>query len=135
MPTTMKKATIVGISVALNIFNKKGELKMKNLIKIFISIILVTYVTGCYFDYFKERRSQLSLLELELEETRWELEECEDKISDIKDCIDDLETAISDLRSEVDDFYYEDWRYNVPDVEEATSNVESAFRDLQSTAN
>ncbi len=78
--------------------------------------------------------NRIKELENELSSRQSELEEAENKIADIQQHIGDLESAVSSLRSEVDDFSYENWKYNIPDVEDATSNVESELESLKSVA-
>lgn len=90
-------------------------------------IILFFAITSCNQDKIAELENQLSQAKSELEEAR-------NKISEIQSYVNNMESAVSELRSEVDDFSYENWQYNVPDVDGATRNVESTLDDLKSVA-
>ena len=46
----------------------------------------------------------------------------------------ELESVFNNLQSEVDDFYYEDWSYNVPDVESAAEDVKTTLDGLKYNA-
>ena len=101
-----------------------------------IAVILVlSFLTSCNQDKINELEQQLVETQNKLEETESMLEEAESKISDINDSIKEMESAVNDLRSEVNDFEDENWSYNVPDVENASSGVEMALENLKSTAN
>lgn len=79
-----------------------------------------------------KQRNTIEDLTFHLSNTRGQLEESENKIFVIQSNIGNLESSISELRSEVENFDYENWRYVVPNVEDATSNVVSAYSDLVS---
>ncbi len=84
-----------------------------------IALVCTAFLAGC------ANKDRISELEARLDEAR-------DQVRDINSRMSDLEAAISSLRDEVDDFAREDWRSNVPDVESATEEIESAFCCLQS---
>lgn len=90
-------------------------------------ILILLLLTSCNQDRIEELENQLS-------EKQSELDEAEDTISEIQIHIDDLELAVSELRNEVDDFGYEEWKYNVPDVENATTNVETELEELKNVS-
>jgi septal ring factor EnvC (AmiA/AmiB activator) len=98
-------------------------------------ILFVIFMASCNQEKIKQLETQLQETESELESTKNELEEAQTKISEIQSEVDNMESAVSQLRGEVDNFSYYNWRDVVPDVEDATSNIESKLSDLQSAAN
>ena len=71
----------------------------------------------------------------ELEESRIKLENIKDELIDVEWAMKELERAVEYLRKEVDDFSYENWRYNVPNVEKAAYEVENYFDNLKREIN
>lgn len=78
------------------------------------------------------QRNEIKSLHYTLSQTQGELRVCRYRIINIEDQIDNLGSSVSELRSEVDNLSYEDWKYVVPDVEDATYNVEAELEELKS---
>jgi len=98
----------------------------KRMLPIFIILFI-----SCNQEQIDQLNSDLESCQIELENCKSELEEAKNKLSNIEYKVSDLESEIKSLENEVDDFGYEDWQYNVWDVENATSNVVSALEDLK----
>ena len=52
---------------------------------------------------------------------------------DLQDEYQNVESAMSALESEIDDFDYEDWRNNVPDVQNSAYDLESQISDFSTS--
>ncbi len=103
---------------------------MRNNIKHFLrtywlTILLSTGLLTISIMLVKQRNTIKELTE--------ELSDAEDKIYDIHNEVNKLESSISELRSCVENFNYDNWRDVVPEVEDATRNIESEFEELKSS--
>lgn len=86
-----------------------------------IAICCLVLLSGC-----ADSESQERIAELESK-----LESIQSEFDNVKSTYGDVQSALGFLKNEVDDFAYEDWRVNVPEVEDATSRLELALNDLE----
>lgn len=97
-----------------------------------IAFCLILLVSGCT-DSGSEQR--IAELEYRIAELQSQLESIQSKFDHVMNTFHEARFSFELLKSEVDDFSYENWRKNVPDVQDATSALEWALDDLEDAIN
>lgn len=93
--------------------------------------IMAIMSISCNKDELKKLQSELDNVIAELEDCQYELEEAQDKISTIEDYSYKIHDEMEELSSEIEDFGWEDWRYNVWDVENEANDLRGAIEELR----
>ena len=91
-------------------------------------------IISCTNERVQELENKVSHLQKQLIAAEEKIGKFEDQLEVINSKIDNAESAVSNLESEVDDFYFEDWKYNVSDVESETENVRLAIEEISYSA-
>jgi prefoldin subunit 5 len=89
-------------------------------------------LAGC-----EDSKSQKRIAELESqnETLQSQLETIQNDFDEVTSAFDEVKSALDLLQGEVADFGSENWRTNVPDVEDATYFLESSINDLEIAIN
>jgi predicted nuclease with TOPRIM domain len=97
-------------------------------VAIFLPLLLMF---SCNEGKLEELAEEVMALEEELGSCRSEFEELEEKLEQLEELANRVESSYMDLESEVGDFGFEDWEYNVPDVQDATEELYYSIRNLR----
>jgi len=105
-----------------------------------LAILYCLAAAGVTALWYREHRgrieSESEVVELQdaLDDAKESLEAVEEAQRRLESDVDGLSGAVFDLTRQVRDFDYENWRDVVPGVQSASSDIESKFGEVQSSA-